>query len=100
MKKFLLTAAMGVLFFIGLSSMASSAADPYPNCQEDCAFLVEFGVFPSHGACMSACHTCTEPGGETTYAVCLCKFVRDVYGGFEANGFKNMGECVTTVKGN
>jgi len=99
MKKFLLTAAMGALFFVGLTSMVSSSADPYPNCQEDCAFLVGIGIFPSHGACMSTCHACTEPFGGATDAVCVCKFIKDVYGGFQANGFKNMGDCVTTLKG-
>lgn len=100
MKKFLLTAAMGVMFFIGLTSMATmNSADPYPDCQEDCAFLVGIGAYPTHGACMSACHTCTSPANNVTpnYAVCICKIIQAEFG-LQNAGFKNFGECVTTLK--
>ncbi len=99
MKKFILTAAMGALFFVGLTSMISlnSAQEPYPGCQDDCAFLVGIGLFPSQGACMSACHTCTNPGQGANRAVCLCKLI-DAEEGLENLGL-NFGQCVNLVKG-
>ena len=101
MRKFLMTAIMSCLLFVGLTSMISmsQAADPYPNCQGDCDFLTGLGVFPSQGSCMSTCHTCTSVSapGSATNAVCTCKFIKDVFGGLEQNGFKNFGQCVTVV---
>ena len=96
MKKFLLTAAMGVLFFVGLTSMVSMSAKQTQDCQGSCDYLVGAGLFPSHGACISACHTCTEPGNETSYAVCLCK-IFDAQGQLKDMGW-NFGQCVTIVK--
>ena len=98
MKKFVLTAVMAVLFFVGLSSMITmnSAQDPYPGCQEDCEFLVGIGLFSSHGACMSACHTCTNPGKGANRAVCFCKLI-DAEFGLENYGL-NFGQCVNIIK--
>ena len=61
MKKVFLSAFMGVLLAIGLTSMVSVNSEPYPFCQEDCTFLISIGFFfNSQGACLSACHTCTS----------------------------------------
>ena len=97
MKKFILTAAMGVLFFVGLTSMASSQADANTtDCQEACAYLIGAGLFSSQGACMSSCQTCTAGGSQASYAVCLCKIL-DEHDQLEAMGW-NFGQCVTVVK--
>ncbi len=98
MKRNLLLLAMSVLFAIGLTSMVQ--VEPYPFCQEDCAFLVEEGIFPTQGACMSACHSCTSEAdfNAATFAVCFCKTA----GPFEGDpllGQKNFGKCVNLVKG-
>lgn len=98
MKKKLLTAVTAVLFVIGVTSMANlnAAQDPYPNCQQDCELLVGIGLFSSHGACMSACHTCTPPGGGANSAVCFCKII-DAEVGLGTYGL-NFGQCVTLIK--
>lgn len=97
MKKFLLIAAMGALFFIGLTAMTNSNAEPYPYCQEDCEFLVGVGLFATHGACMSACHTCTNPGQGANSAVCYCKLLKA--GGVLDDAGVNFGQCVNIIKG-
>ena len=98
MKKFLLTAAMGALFFIGLTSMVNMNSQPYPYCQEDCAYYVGMGLFPTQGACMSACHTCTNNGQGANRVVCFCKIIDAEIG--LGNLGVNFGQCVTIVKGN
>lgn len=98
MRKILLTSLMGALLFVGLATLVAKAADPYPDCQSDCAFLVSIGFFKTKGACMSACHACTQPGGGATPAVCLCKLI-DAQEGLETYGL-NFGQCVKIVKGN
>jgi hypothetical protein len=97
MKKFILTAAMGVLLFVGLTSMASAPPPPY-DCASDCAFLTSIGLFPTNGACMSACRTCTNNGQGANRAVCECKLIDALYG-LENLGV-NFGQCVNIVKGN
>lgn len=99
MKKYLLSVVMAALFVIGLTSMVgmTSAQEPYPNCQEDCEFLVGIGIFSTQGACMSTCHACTPPGGGATDAVCFCKFL-EADGTLERVGI-NFGQCVKIVKG-
>lgn len=97
MKKFVLSAFMGALLLVGLTSMINTSQEPYPYCQEDCEFLVGIGLFSSHGACMSACHTCTNSGKGANSAVCLCKIV-DAEVGLENLGV-NFGQCVNIVKG-
>lgn len=97
MKKNLFAAIMSCLLFIGLTSMVSLSPPVTNQCSEDCAFLESIGLFPqNHGACMSACNTCTS-NGKAHHAVCFCKITKDVLGGLEANGFENMGQCVTTL---
>ncbi len=95
MKKFLLTAAMGVLFFVGLTSMVK-APPPAFDCNGLCSAIV--GVFvPTQGQCMSTCRTCTnaltKDVGAGATANCVCKFF-DVLGG--VNG--THGECINAVK--
>ena len=98
-KKVVLTSAMGLLFFVGLTSMISMDP-PYnaANCTTDCSAFVEAGIFSSHGVCMSACNTCTNPSSSAaTVGVCICTQLNDGPG-FELFGFNNMGDCVTTLK--
>ncbi len=97
MKNIFLIVLMAALFTVGLTSMVN--VEPYPFCQEDCEFLVDdLGLFPTKGACMSACHTCTEPSnGPTQIAVCLCKTSEAFYGNPNF-GEKNFGQCVKAVK--
>lgn len=97
MKKFILTAAMGALFFVGLTSMVSSQADAKANnCQESCAYMIGAGLFSSQGACMSACNTCSQPSNMASYPACLCKILEE-QGQLEPLGW-NFGQCVTVVK--
>lgn len=96
MKQFFLTACMGVLFFIGLTSMASAPPSSDWGCQEGCAYMIGAGLFSSTGACMSACHTCTAPGNGDAYAVCMCKIMKE-QNQLEPLGW-NFGQCVTAVK--
>jgi len=99
MKQSILLAAMGVLFFIGLTSMALTPP-PYnaTQCQEDCELFVDLGIFSGQGACMSACATCTNPSsGAGSVAACNCHILEDTQG-LEAFGFSNFGQCVNFVK--
>ncbi len=98
MKKLMMTAVMGVLFLVGLTSMISTPPPPPFDCNSACTELVGAGLFPTAGACQSACRTCTNPSNGN-YAVCICKNV----GAFEDDpllGEKNMGQCLQLVKGN
>ena len=100
MKQSILLAAMGVLFFIGLTSMALSPP-PYnaTQCQEDCELFVDLGIFSSQGVCISACNTCTNPSSSAgSVAVCICHQLDDSPGAFEFYGLNNFGECVNFVK--
>lgn len=73
MKKLLLTSAMAVLFFVGLTSMTQKATPNFP-CKEVCAFYVSIGIFSGQGACMSACQTCTNKGqGDVLVDLCIRK---------------------------
>lgn len=98
-KKVILTTAMSLLFFVGLTSMISM--DPPYNatsCQADCDVLVEVGLFADQGSCRSACSTCTNPSSSVgSFAVCNCKLT-DAIVGLEAAGYNNMGDCVNTIK--
>ena len=98
MKKFILTAAMGVLFFVGLTSMMSTPPPPPPfDFKEECAILIALGYFPNQGACVSTIATCGNPGqGEGKQAVCICNII-DALFGLENEGI-NFGQCVTIIK--
>ena len=98
MKSKILVAAMTVLFFIGLTSMINMSSEPYPYCKEDCDFLVGAGLFQSNGACISACHVCTNHGKGATSAVCICKII-DAETGLNNLGL-NFGQCVNILKEN
>ena len=70
----MLTSAMAVLFFVGLTSMVSKKATPSYPCTEVCRFYVEIGLFSTHGSCMSACRVCTNNGqGEVLADLCIRK---------------------------
>jgi hypothetical protein len=95
MKKIFLSLIMSVLFLIGGLSMISMAppADKFP-CKDECSVLVEFGFFPTNGACQSACHVCTNKGENAAQtAVCICKIA-------EAAGIPGVPDkqCVSTIK--
>ena len=95
MKKVFLSAFMGVLLAIGLTSMVSVNPEPYPFCQEDCAFLISIGFFNSQGACLSACHACTNGNpSPAVVANCECR-LSAAQGGFDE---KNFGQCLQAVK--
>lgn len=73
MKKVMLTSAMAVLFFVGLTSMVSEPTPHYP-CKEVCAFYVSVGIFSGTGPCMSACQVCTNKGqGDVLVDLCIRK---------------------------
>ena len=95
MKKLFLSAFMGVLLAIGLTSMVSVNPEPYPFCQEDCAFLIGIGFFNSQGACLSACHACTSVSqSPAVVANCECRLSKAA-GELDA---KDFGKCVQAVK--
>ncbi|WP_345270849.1 hypothetical protein [Nibrella viscosa] len=103
MKKLLMPAVMGVLFLVGLTSMISTPPPPPYDCESDCSVFVGWGLFPTEGACMSACRTCTNPASNNdksaTYAVCMCKIAGPFYN-IENGGQKNFGQCVEMIKKN
>lgn len=100
MKKFFLVAVMGALLFVGLTSMVSMDPPDNTTCNEQCEFFVDIGLFSGQGACMAPCNVCLNPSENITsnFAVCICLQIKDIEG-FEAAGFKNMGDCVNTLKG-
>ena len=98
MKKFILTAALSAMFFIGLTSMVSQDPPENTTCQSQCEVLVDAGVFSGQGVCMSACNTCLNPSAsDTSIAVCVCRQIGDIVG-LESEGFRNFGECVRFFK--
>lgn len=97
MKKFILVAAMGALFFIGLTSMINMSPPENTTCKDQCSVLVSLGIFQTQGKCMSACNTCLNKSENATQqAVCFCKVI-DAIDGLENYGL-NFGQCVTLIK--
>ena len=116
MKKVILSTFMAMFLFVGLTSMLS--ADPPSNavnCQTDCSFLVNAGIFNSQGDCMSACNTCLSPSGGTysgpgtatgniqvNHIVCECKILKNanVPGNpsWAELGISNMGDCIALLQ--
>ena len=94
MKKFILTAAMGVLLFVGLTSMSHMAAPNY-DCKGYCEVYGSY--FTNQGACQSYCSTCTNSGKGNTAIVCACKYYQAV-GVLDALGL-SFGDCVQILKG-
>ena len=115
MKKVLLSGLMAMFLIIGLTSMTSTTQ---PNnaihCQTDCAAFVSQGIFPTQGACMSACNTCLTPQGgsyegpgtaegsiQVNHVICECKILSNNITGnptWAQLGIKNMGECIALVR--
>jgi hypothetical protein len=103
MKKFLLTAVMGVLFCIGLTSMVNLSSPKNHeslDCKELCASEELGEFFSNKGQCMSFCKVCTNPSQSTgNTAVCICKLVDAGVIEDDELQDKNFGQCVKTVKG-
>jgi len=97
MKNIFLPVIMGVLFFIGLTSMSSRENPGNRSCKQTCQELIQFGFFQSQGACMAACNVCFSPNpNPTKEAVCYCKQL-DAIEGLENYGM-NMGQCITSIR--
>ncbi len=93
MKKFILTAAMGVLLFVGLTSMTQMKAPNY-DCKGYCAVYSQY--FKNQGTCQSYCVSCTNSGNNG--AECACKYYQAI-GLLDFLGL-NFGQCVSTLNGN
>ncbi|MDB5240079.1 MAG: hypothetical protein JWP57_704 [Spirosoma sp.] len=94
MKKYVLTAIMGVFFCIGLTSMVNLSPPPNKQCRQICADPRMANSFSSTGSCVSYCNVCSNPSeSAASTAVCFCKYIANVG---DDNKF---GECVNIVKG-
>ena len=101
MKKYVLTAIMGVLFCIGLTSMVSlsSPKDDPINCKAFCTSGFGADLFSSRGECMSTCNVCANPSkSDGNQAVCLCKVALNFEGCGTEEEVAIFGQCVNTVK--
>tara|TARA_R110000737_G_scaffold224336_2_gene239316 strand:+ start:755 stop:1123 length:369 start_codon:yes stop_codon:yes gene_type:complete len=115
MKKLFLSGLMAAFLVVGLTSMM--APTPPENaiyCQSDCAVFVAEGIFPTQGACLSACNTCLTPQGgsfegpgtasgniQVNHVVCECKILQnDIPGNptWAQLGINNMGQCIALLR--